>query len=110
MTKESDAEDESDGASVSNDETNLSNTETTQKTKSKEDYFEKFQQIQKKKESLETKEKISHRVFCPYFPEIKQEYWWLYMADRKKKQIITAPTQICTLKDHEEVGFLFLLF
>lgn len=108
MTKESDAEDESDGASVSNDETNLSNTETTQKTKSKEDYFEKFQQIQKKKESLETKEKISHRVFCPYFPEIKQEYWWLYMADRKKKQIITAPTQICTLKDHEEVELKFL--
>jgi hypothetical protein len=35
-----------------------------------EDYFEKFQQIQKKKESLETKERVSHRVYCPYFPDV----------------------------------------
>ena len=34
-------------------------------------YFEKFQQMQKKKEKLETKAKISHRVYCPFFPEVK---------------------------------------
>lgn len=88
----------------SNDDSN-SNKNTS---KSGDDYFEKFQQIQKKKESLETKEKVSHRVYCPYFPEVKQEYWWLYIADRKKKQIISAPTQICTLKDTEEIELKFL--
>lgn len=76
-------------------------------SKSSEDYFEKFQQIQKKKETLETKEKISHRVYCPLFPEIKQEYWWLYISDRKHNKVITAPVQICTLKDIEEVELKF---
>jgi translocation protein SEC63 len=34
------------------------------------DYLEKFQQMQKKKEKLETKAKISHRVYCPHFPDV----------------------------------------
>jgi translocation protein SEC63 len=99
--KNSDSEKE-DG---SNDD---SNSEKKNTSKSGDEYFEKFQQIQKKKEALVTKEKVSHRVYCPYFPEIKQEYWWLYIADRKKKQIISAPTQICSLKDTEEVELKFL--
>ena len=36
-----------------------------------DEYFEKFQQLQKKREKLETKAKISHRVYCPYFHELK---------------------------------------
>jgi len=35
-----------------------------------EEYFEKFQQLQKKREKLEAKTKISHRVYCPYFPDV----------------------------------------
>ena len=79
-------------------------------SKSNEEYFEKFQQIQKKKESLETREKISHQVYCPHFPEVKQEYWWLYVSDRKQRKVISAPVQICTLKDTEEVtaSFFFI--
>lgn len=99
--KNSDSEDEGSNQG-SNDEANSTNT------KSSDDYFEKFQQIQKKKESLDTKSTISHRVFCPYFPEVKQEYWWLYVADRKKKLIISAPIQICSLKDTEEIDLKFL--
>jgi translocation protein SEC63 len=44
--------------------------EPSGKKKSGDEYFEKFQQIQKKKESLETKDRISHRVYCPYFPVV----------------------------------------
>jgi translocation protein SEC63 len=51
-------------------EGNSSNNVNKSSSASSDDYFEKFQQIQKKKESLETKEKISHRVYCPYFPEV----------------------------------------
>lgn len=76
-------------------------------SKSNEEYFEKFQQIQKKKESLETREKISHQVYCPHFPEVKQEYWWLYVSDRKQRKVISAPVQICTLKDTEEIELKF---
>lgn len=70
-------------------------------------FLERFQQQQRKREKLETKEKISHRVFCPFFPEIKQECWWLYVADPKHFQLISAPVYICTLKDREEVEVKF---
>jgi hypothetical protein len=33
-------------------------------------FLERFQQQQRKREKLETKEKISHRVFCPFYPEV----------------------------------------
>lgn len=43
--------------------------------------------------------------------KIKQEFWWLYIADKKKHQIISAPTQICNLKDQDEVScFTFDMF
>lgn len=100
--EEAGSDEDSDNVGGSNDEGNSS------KTNSSDDYFEKFQQIQKKKESLETKEKLSHRVYCPYFPEVKQEFWWLYVADRKKRQIISAPNQICSLKDKEEIDLKFM--
>ena len=67
-------------------------------------FLEKFQQQQRKREKLETKEKISHRVFCPFYPEIKQECWWLYVADRKHYALISAPVYLCTLKNNEEVN------
>jgi hypothetical protein len=35
-------------------------------------FLERFQQQQRKREKLETKEKISHRVFCPFYPEVCQ--------------------------------------
>jgi translocation protein SEC63 len=104
MTK-TDVEDGSgnEGSDVSNEEEGNSS-----KTNKSDDFFEKFQQIQKKKESLVTKEKMSHRVYCPYFPEVKQEFWWLYVSERKKKQIISAPNQICSLKDTEEIDLKFM--
>jgi len=73
-----------------------------------EEYFEKFQQMQKKREKLEAKAKISHRVYCPFFPEVKQECWWLYVADRKNHSVLTAPIYICSLKDSEEIEIKFL--
>jgi hypothetical protein len=33
-------------------------------------FLERFQQQQRKREKLETKAKISHRVFCPFYPEV----------------------------------------
>lgn len=33
-------------------------------------FLERFQQQQRKREKLETKAKVSHRVFCPFYPEV----------------------------------------
>ena len=73
-----------------------------------DDYLEKFQQMQRKKEKLETKAKVSHRVYCPYFPDAKQECWWLYVSERKSNSIICPPQYICTLKDVEEAEMKLL--
>ncbi|XP_037599871.1 translocation protein SEC63 homolog [Cebus imitator] len=66
------------------------------------------QSIQRKERALlETKSKITHPVFSLYFPEEKQEWWWLYIADRKEQTLISMPYHVCTLKDTEEVELKF---
>ncbi|OWK01347.1 hypothetical protein Celaphus_00018890 [Cervus elaphus hippelaphus] len=61
------------------------------------------QSIQRKERALlETKSKITHPVYSLYFPEEKQEWWWLYIADRKEQTLISMPYHVCTLKDTEE--------
>uniref|UniRef100_A0A8C8BFY7 Translocation protein SEC63 homolog n=1 Tax=Otus sunia TaxID=257818 RepID=A0A8C8BFY7_9STRI len=37
----------------------------------------------------------------------KQEWWWLYIADRKEQMLICMPYHVCTLKDKEEVELKF---
>ncbi|XP_070589409.1 translocation protein SEC63 homolog [Erythrolamprus reginae] len=66
------------------------------------------QSIQRKERALlETKSKITHAVYSLYFPEEKQEWWWLYIADRKEQTLISMPYHVCTLKDQEEVELKF---
>ena len=33
----------------------------------------------------------------------KYEWWWMYMCDAKRKQLLAGPMQICTLGDRDEV-------
>lgn len=61
----------------------------------------------KREKSLESRSKVSHTVHCPYFPEEKQEYWWLYVVDRKLHYIMTPPTFITDLVDEIEVQLKF---
>uniref|UniRef100_A0A673GMX3 Translocation protein SEC63 homolog n=1 Tax=Sinocyclocheilus rhinocerous TaxID=307959 RepID=A0A673GMX3_9TELE len=62
------------------------------------------QSIQRRERALlETKSKVTHPVYSLYFPEEKQEWWWLYIADRKEQTLVSMPSHVCTLKDTEEV-------
>ncbi|KAK3097244.1 hypothetical protein FSP39_007997 [Pinctada imbricata] len=72
-----------------------------------EEQWAKYQEEAKKEQQLDTKVKESHPVHCPYFPEEKQEGWWLYVADRKGHMLITAPVQILSLKSEEELTLKF---
>ncbi|KAM4694567.1 translocation protein SEC63 homolog [Discoglossus pictus] len=66
------------------------------------------QSIQRKDRALlETKSKITHPAYSLYFPEEKQEWWWIYIADRKDQTLISMPYHVCTLKDREEVELKF---
>ncbi|CAH1799731.1 unnamed protein product [Owenia fusiformis] len=72
-----------------------------------DDTWEKFQEEAKKENVLEAKSKETHSVHCPYFPLDKQEWWWVYVADRKHHQLITAPVQVTSLKHEEEISLKF---
>lgn len=63
------------------------------------------QSIQRRERALlETKSKVTHPAYSLYFPEEKQEWWWLYIADRKDQTFVSMPHHVCTLKDTEEVS------
>ncbi|XP_076347398.1 translocation protein Sec63 [Tachypleus tridentatus] len=70
--------------------------------------WDKFQKkIFKKDKVLESKSKMSHSVHCPFFPEDKQEYWWIYIADKKQHDLLTVPCLMTNLVLNEEVELKF---
>lgn len=70
--------------------------------------WERFQQRSKKRDKvLEGRSNLSHQVHCPLFPDVKQEYWWVYICDRKSRTLLTAPVQVTSLVDTEEIQLRF---
>ncbi|XP_033846657.1 translocation protein SEC63 homolog isoform X1 [Periophthalmus magnuspinnatus] len=86
-----------------------SDTEADEMAGDDEEEWEALQQsIQRRERALlETKSKVTHPVYSLYFPEEKQEWWWLYIADRKDQTLVSMPFHVCTLKDTEEVELKF---
>ena len=62
---------------------------------------------EKRQKLLEGKSQVSHSVHCPYFPLDKQEYWWVYITDRKNQLLLTSPYHVTSLVEHEEVQLKF---
>lgn len=56
---------------------------------------------------METKSRVSHEVHCPFYPDEKQEYWWLYIMDRKRRALMTMPHHITDLVNETEVALKF---
>ncbi|XP_032683432.1 translocation protein SEC63 homolog [Odontomachus brunneus] len=70
--------------------------------------WEKFQQkISKRERVLEGRSNLSHEVHCPLFPDVKQEYWWVYICDRKSQTLLTTPVHVTSLVEFEEIQLKF---
>ncbi|XP_012272858.1 translocation protein SEC63 homolog [Orussus abietinus] len=70
--------------------------------------WERFQQkITKREKVLEGRSNLSHEVHCPLFPDVKQEYWWVYVCDRKSRSLLTAPAHVTSLSHHDVVQLRF---
>ncbi|CAK9804102.1 Translocation protein SEC63 homolog [Anthophora quadrimaculata] len=70
--------------------------------------WERFQQrISKREKVLEGRSNLSHEVHCPLFPDVKQEYWWVYICDRKSQTLLTTPIYVTSLAHFEEVQLKF---
>ncbi|XP_053566580.1 translocation protein SEC63 homolog [Bombina bombina] len=109
--KGSDSEDEDTNRDSQSDGSDKDSDRETDEKHGKDDeaeWQELQQSIQRKDRALlETKSKITHPVYSLFFPEEKQEWWWIYIADRKDKTLISTPYHVCTLKDQEEVELKF---
>ncbi|XP_077593213.1 translocation protein SEC63 homolog [Stigmatopora nigra] len=86
-----------------------SDTEPDEMAGDDEEEWEALQQsIQRRERALlETKSKVTHASYSLYYPEEKQEWWWLYIADRRDQTLVSMPYHVCTLKDTEEVELKF---
>nr|CAH8861224.1 unnamed protein product [Trichobilharzia regenti] len=67
-----------------------------------------FKPIGKSSSMMDSKTHCTHVVHCPYFPVEKFEGWWVYLADRKTRQLITKPIYIATLQNEEELQLRFV--
>ncbi|KAG8194780.1 hypothetical protein JTE90_017222 [Oedothorax gibbosus] len=70
--------------------------------------WDRFQaKVANREKVLEAKSKISHTVHCPYFPEAKEEFWWIYVINKKNHGLVTAPYLVTNLVKQEEVELKF---
>lgn len=95
--------------SKDDDSKNVSKSDKTEPSATSEEEWDKkfHEKVIKKQKVFESKPRISHTVHCPYFPDDKQEFWWLYMVDKKRARLITAPMLITNLIKHEVVELKF---
>merc|ERR1712192_269485 len=63
--------------------------------------------VNKREKALSGKSRVSHSVHCPYYTDDKQEYWWVYICDRKTHSLITPPYHLTNLVNAEEVELKF---
>ncbi|XP_066991282.1 translocation protein SEC63 homolog [Anabrus simplex] len=101
----------SDDEAERSDEDDEQNSTGDKKYSSVEDddtEWEKFQsRLSKREKVLEGRSKQSHSVHCPFFPEDKQEYWWVYISDRKSHTLLTSPYHVTALVEEEEIQLKF---
>lgn len=96
------------GNNPKNKKGDKSQQKTTSSDDDEEDWDRKFQErILKKQKVFESKPRKSHSVHCPFFPDDKQEFWWVYIVDRKRFALITAPLLVTSLVDTEEIELKF---
>lgn len=109
--KGSDSEDEDTNRDSQSDGSDKDSDRENDEKQGKDDeaeWQELQQSIQRKDRALlETKSKVTHPVYSLYFPEEKQEWWWIYIADRKDQTLISMPYHVCTLRNQEEVELKF---
>jgi len=73
-----------------------------------EQEWARFQKgMNRREKALSGKSRVSHSVHCPYYTDDKQEFWWVYISDRKTHSLITPPYHLTSLVSEEEVELKF---
>lgn len=108
ITKDKTDSSDSDGESEKSDDDNVVEEKKEDTTPEDDDAeWDKFQQRIAKREKVLGRSNVSHKVHCPLYPDVKQEYWWVYICDRKSHTLLTSPVHVTSLIDIEEVQLRF---
>ncbi|XP_078736063.1 translocation protein SEC63 homolog, partial [Lampetra fluviatilis] len=68
-----------------------------------QEWAELQQSIHKRERALmNARSRLTHTVYTRSYPEEKQEWWWLYILDKRRQSLVTPPLHVCTLRDAEE--------
>lgn len=107
--EESDQSDvEKEDAIVKKDSKDEDSNNKSEESSDDDDDWEKYQTgLNKRDKALEGRSKQSHSVHCSSFPEVKQEFWWIYISDRKSRTLLTSPYHITELVGQEQVQLKF---
>jgi len=115
--KEGESGSDSDGEDSGSDESGSERGEKGDKSErekiasdddEEEQEWARFQKgVNKREKALNGKSRVSHSVHSPYFTDDKQEYWWVYISDRKSHSLITPPYHLTSLVMEEEVELKF---
>ena len=69
--------------------------------------WQEMQALIKQEKSAASTSKQTHTVYAPMFPVEKQEWWWAYICDRNRQELLTIPLLITNLVDSTEVELKF---
>merc|ERR1711973_78758 len=114
--EQGDSGSESDGEESENEKSDDSTSEKIDKDKTaasgdddnEEEEWARFQKgMNRREKALAGKSRVSHSVHCPYYTDDKQEFWWVYISDRKSHSLITPPYHLTSLVNEEEVELKF---
>lgn len=65
-------------------------------------HFDDVSGKKKKTKNMDKIPKISHSVHAPHFPVDKQEFWWVYLVDKKQQLLTTVPFLMTNLVEEED--------
>merc|ERR1719213_198250 len=114
--KEGDSGSESEGEESGSDESGSERGDKGDKSEKQiasedddeEQEWARFQRgVNKREKALSGKSRVSHSVHSPYFTDDKQEFWCVYISDRKSHSLITPPYHLTGLVEREEVELKF---
>jgi translocation protein SEC63 len=102
-TKQSDSSDSNSSDSDSDSDSGNKDDED-----SDEDFIPpEFEVDSKRKQKLKEFKRIeSYPVHCPYFPEEKDEWWWVFIAHSKEDMALSQVVTVKNLKDEEQVELM----
>merc|ERR1712025_1047571 len=105
---ESGSESEGEESGCERDKGDKSEKNVASEDDEEEQEWARFQRgVNKREKALSGKSRVSHSVHSPYFTDDKQEFWWVYISDRKSHSLITPPYHLTSLVSEEEVELKF---